>query len=608
MIPAEKQSFIITKDKVTLSKIRLFCICQRGLTHEEYVTCQTCSMNQHLSCISENSKMATYECPNCQYKNFNYFFTNIENIVPTRLIPHSLKDQEYYIDFKINETQRGLLSKPSEPTALRCFIIRCIRIDSKGYEHHWPMNSTIEIFENNGQYGGKHVISSQTYIWKKTPPRAHPRVDFPICYELKGEVTNNLYHFYMKDNYDDIGKIKLNRDYTIKLKNQFLLNTDDKYSYAISVDIVEINRNMDTIMKGIKSYSEPNQLKLLMKKNEDISLYEKISFICQYSAKRIFIPCRGYDCLHLQVFDLINYLQIQSVENKSEKTWKCPVCKKKAVKLYIDGFVKKVIENNPTQNETNVYNKDFKYQFTPIIETKEKNEATSIAIEDTREINQVYHISDLKVGNEPKNHNRQIYELNDKKGSVIRLSDSEEFNKKQGIYNKYNINNLSANDISMLNQSRGFNLNSSNSIELDTEEFNRILASSNAQIDGGYSKNPLSKNTIISNNPNISAMGEDVTFEPLSFNNSMGSVDNNTPIRKISIDKKDILPIPYTKGKRAESQAEELNRCYREKYNTISDEVMNRNFMKMIDHYRVQNKFDYVSDFDILGKKLNELN
>jgi len=248
--------------------------------------------------------MNTYECPPCQFKNFNVYFTNLESIVPPKLIPYAPKDQEYLIEFKLTDDQRSKVTFPSDLLAMRCLIIRCLRIDSKGYEHHWPMNCGVEIYENNNKYGGRHVIFNQTFIWKKTPPRAHPRVDFPICYKMFGSITDKAYHFYSRDTFDDISKIKLNKPYTIKLKNLINLNPDDKNSYVISVDIVEINKINEQVLRKIKTFSEPKQLKLLMKKNEDFLNYEIVSFICQYSCKRISLPGRGYDCLHLQVIIL----------------------------------------------------------------------------------------------------------------------------------------------------------------------------------------------------------------------------------------------------------------------------------------------------------------
>ncbi len=304
----DKRKFIVQKNN--LSTVKLSCICARGRENEEYVVCNTCSTHQHLSCVTEPYKMWTYECPYCQIKNFNYFFLNLDIIMPPKLILHSTKDAEYSFTFMITDNQRDILNNAPDGT-LRCLIVRCIRLDSKGYEHHWPMNSTIEIYENMSNWGGgKNTVAAQTFVWKKTPPRAHPRVDYPLCFEVKNDKCDKSYHFYLKDNFDDVAKIKTNKDYIIRLKNQYLLNSDDKYSYSLSMDIVEINKDVDKVINKAKKYSEPTQLKLLMKKTDDLGLYEKVSFICQYKASRIMIPGRGHDCLHLQVLNDLNYIGV----------------------------------------------------------------------------------------------------------------------------------------------------------------------------------------------------------------------------------------------------------------------------------------------------------
>lgn len=43
---------------------------------------------------------------------------------------------------------------------------------------------------------------------------------------------------------------------------------------------------------------------------------------CPITYRRICIPARGSECLHLQCFDIESYLQM----NCDRSAWKCPVC------------------------------------------------------------------------------------------------------------------------------------------------------------------------------------------------------------------------------------------------------------------------------------------
>ncbi|KAL3319949.1 hypothetical protein Ciccas_001377 [Cichlidogyrus casuarinus] len=47
-----------------------------------------------------------------------------------------------------------------------------------------------------------------------------------------------------------------------------------------------------------------------------------LSTLCPLTRTRMVLPVRGYDCLHLECFDLSNYL----IVNKKRPRWKCPIC------------------------------------------------------------------------------------------------------------------------------------------------------------------------------------------------------------------------------------------------------------------------------------------
>jgi len=136
-------------------------------------------------------------------------------------------------------------------------------------------------------------------------------------------------------------------------------------------------------------------------------------------------------------------------------------------------------------------------------------------------------------------------------------------------------------------------------VEIDTEEFNRILASNSVNISNdSTNKNPISKNMIISNSHNnINSNSNNILNDKMSLEQT--SFNGVNPPNKI------ISTIPL-KNKN-ETLNEELNRNFKEKFLNISEEIMGRSFVKMIDHYKNQNKFEYTADFELLAKKLSEL-
>ena len=175
------------------------------------------------------------------------------------------------------------------------------------------------------------------------------------------------------------------------------------------------------------------------------------------------------------MFDLLKYLWIQGVENKSEKTWKCPVCKKKAIKLYIDGYVKKIIENNPQYNDVSIYNKDFKFQFQEIDDTKIVVEtATILADTGTQKLeNKVVSL------NEPRNTIRPVFSNTgrnekdrNKSSEVICLDDDDD--DQINLSDTINLNNNAINLTGTF--IKPTNLSVSDTMDIDIEDYNKILA------------------------------------------------------------------------------------------------------------------------------------
>jgi len=79
-------------------------------------------------------------------------------------------------------------------------------------------------------------------------------------------------------------------------------------------------------------------------KDDDVmALKTVLSLNCPLSQMRIALPCRGSQCTHLQCFDAMFYLTI----NSRRETWACPVCSKKARlnDLEVDTWMQGVLLN-----------------------------------------------------------------------------------------------------------------------------------------------------------------------------------------------------------------------------------------------------------------------
>ncbi|XP_020286659.1 zinc finger MIZ domain-containing protein 1-like isoform X2 [Pseudomyrmex gracilis] len=113
--------------------------------------------------------------------------------------------------------------------------------------------------------------------------------------------------------------------------------------------IQKIKRNFSNTMSnnGIqeKEVVEQTALKVRRSYVEDL----KVSLKCPITFKRITLPARGYDCKHIQCFDLESYLQL----NSERGTWRCPVCTKPAPLqegLEVDQYMWGIL-NTPTTTD-----------------------------------------------------------------------------------------------------------------------------------------------------------------------------------------------------------------------------------------------------------------
>lgn len=61
-----------------------------------------------------------------------------------------------------------------------------------------------------------------------------------------------------------------------------------------------------------------------------------VSLLCSLDTLLIHTPARGSLCTHLQCFSLHNY--VTAMSRVSPRKWRCPICKAKCLRLYIDAY------------------------------------------------------------------------------------------------------------------------------------------------------------------------------------------------------------------------------------------------------------------------------
>jgi hypothetical protein len=310
-----------------------YCPC-RQYNNKDVIKCTNCEKTQHKDCVKDLIKMINYECPSCQIKVSDPFIKHIVNILTPTLIPcnNFLKST-----FEVGEEVNKVLKSNMMPNSnSKFFILRCLRLDSEGYEHHWPFNCSISI---NGT-----LMKTMTY--PKEVNRSQSRKDFPLVFYLREEdYTQNYHKFQQNHMYKFIEILDFNRPNSIELKNDLAKNPKDIWRYVISIDLVEVIKEVEEVLGRIPIYKEESlkkrQVYLSQFRNGMNITGEQISFLENYtsSGKRITLPGRSLNCHHLNAFDLKNFLLL-----RRNKSYDCPFCKCKATRLYVDDVLRNLIQ------------------------------------------------------------------------------------------------------------------------------------------------------------------------------------------------------------------------------------------------------------------------
>jgi hypothetical protein len=459
------------------------CPCRQVFNTRSVIKCATCNFSQHKDCVRDCLKMINYECPGCQIKISDPYLKNIVNILtPTLIPPSNILKSTFEIAPEVNK----IINQIQPNNNSKFLILRCLRLDSNGYEHHWPMNCTISI-------NGKHL---KTLSYPKEMNRSSQRKDFPLVFYFRDEdYTENYHKFHAQHMHKLIDALQFNKPNSLEIKNEVSKNPKDVWSYVLSIDLVEVLKDVSEVISKIPVMNDVEALKkrhnyLSNVKNELQILNEKVSFLDNYtvSGKRIALPVRSINCHHLKVFDLKSFLLL-----RRNKSYDCPFCKRKAVRLYIDGFIYDQMKRFVNKDGI-IMNSDYTL----------KDESGSNLAESTMQSTPV------------KDNSSNEIKFNETKNSVIR--------KNKFPHKNDEAIDLTEEDCDNINRVAG--LNEINTYNIVKKEFKEKSSSKNPEM-------PLSnKNTKLNKAPTVISLLDDeetnINEDRYSKNNQSNNNNNQT--------------------------------------------------------------------------------
>ena len=458
---------------------------------KETIKCTLCENLQHTDCIKPMNQMTKYLCPECQIKTSDIFVIILNQMLsPSLFRSNNLKkilqtfsfipDLEYFNSIpKHNSNDDSFI------------IIRSLRFDQEGFSFHWPRNA--QVFLN-----GLPILNLVG-----AGPKS--KLDKPIVFAFSETIDNkknDIHNFPY-----DLPLLNI-KDYIKDCRNnrlEILIDPGkkeiDKNVYAIAVDYCEVIKDVEDVIKTIEVIEDKNKLKDFLTKNGGYLSKEIISLIDVFTeTEKVHLPSRGFDCCHLGIFDLKTFL----IMNRKTKKYECPLCKKIANKLYIDGIILNYLKAEEYKKKTKLL-LDFEYNLFPCKNDEEDFNLDDINDSDiemnTSEINQSQTnniikqeggINDLN-NNYLNNNNTMVldnYENNE--NNIINISE-ENSSDENNNYN--NIETHEENTIENIN-------NNNRKIERFLNQIREEIVSPNKQDNNKKNKN-LEENLNKNNNINI---------------------------------------------------------------------------------------------------------
>jgi hypothetical protein len=308
--------------------------------------------------------MTKYECPPCQLKKSDVFIKHLANLAEPFLI--TTEQRAFSRKFVFNY-ERFMEIAPSKKENKRFIMIRCLKLDSKGYTIAWPYNATLSVNRED-------VMRVELkHLYGKT------RTDYPFIYYFNDTDLEDNYHslnFKFARNYKGLKNTN-----ELSLLNQLMVNQDDKFHYVVSIELVEVVKSVADVIKTTKYETNLEKLREKFFSNE-IEESFTISLLDCFTDKPIQYPARGVGCPHPAVFDLESYLK----QNRIKKRYTCPICNNKIPDLYLDGFIDKTIKENQDRTEICV-TRDMKIREKGFIQPKtevksKKREVIDLSMDD----------------------------------------------------------------------------------------------------------------------------------------------------------------------------------------------------------------------------------
>lgn len=281
----------------TLGRTGIACICGKEKPDKVKI-CSKCGEKQHFSCTKAIS-LHPYECPKCQIEQIDPFIP-VTQFLCTPSLVYSHYSHRPPLSFLI----------PSDYTHNKLSIriqIRCLRLDSNGYQHFWPDEAGIFI-------DSKREISL-------SPSTLRKRRDYPM--DLSLDMSKERHTVAVVKRMEE-------KEYVYAVVVVGRRGVGDLIGLTLAGKRVSIEEGRERVAAAFGEMGE------LQMESWGISLR------CPLSHTLLETPVRGWKCTHILCFSLKVFLTFHS--DSTVNKWLCPLCKANCSNLVLDEYIEAIVK------------------------------------------------------------------------------------------------------------------------------------------------------------------------------------------------------------------------------------------------------------------------
>ena len=306
--------------------MKVYCPCTINSNFSyatDTILCPLCHTHQHRNCITPCDEMETYVCPSCQLLNTELPMKRIRNVLPPMLFDSNQLKKEKKVSFAFTPDFSFFPSKTgNRPNYL---AIRCLKLTKTGFTLSLPLTCQVVINDKKvykNQNVNENMLVKPILLWLKEIPLTQIK-SYP--YNKKPLLIKN----YIKDKQENFLTLTIEE------------SSKDFSKYIISIDYVDYQLRVEDIAKDVLRLLNPIDIKLRLTRRCELPYKSKVSILDNYTESLdIKLPIRGFNCLHLEVFDLYKFINL----NRDCLNYRCPICNKKSNLFYIDMYMKDLID------------------------------------------------------------------------------------------------------------------------------------------------------------------------------------------------------------------------------------------------------------------------